>query len=388
MKTHRTLALALIALCAALAGLLHPAGKAAAQTRHWGATTFYGDVALGSWPAPTSFTAAVTSGGVYTNGAVTALYRIAATNAAGRSPWATNGVAFAGGDSTNSVALAWARHDGARGYRLERSPDGVTWTQGMGLAATAVAYTDVAPSNWTAGAISISEIAAPAVPWVTNQVATADGNQKWDSPGTIPVVTDEASDARYFVSTQNASGAPLQQLTPAEASALMGIDSGGTHVVPTSSVARALATGATGDAGSLTNAARGATMIPVYGAAAGYYTIDGIDFGGWVLASNTAYAALRAINSMNSASGSVNRITMDWVCHQADTNRVFYDTFGGTQKPLTNAPHLVSASGAWLWIRHRFLFTNTASRTYNMSAFNSTSTWHVYLSGLFAEEVK
>ncbi len=80
----------------------------------------------------------------------------------------------------------------------------------------------------TSGGVSLTNTDAIARRTITNQIATTDANMVWDVSGRIPVVTDESSDARYFVATQDAPGAPLQQLSPADARALMELGTAGT----------------------------------------------------------------------------------------------------------------------------------------------------------------
>ncbi len=150
-----------LAIVVAVAGAL-----GAAAGTFYDRTYFAGDVGIHAWAAPTNFAAGAATGGEYTN-AATLYFRICGTNASGRTPWASNSIALGGGTESNAVALTWDRRDGITGYRLERSPDGATWTQGMGLSATALGYTDVAATNWTAGTNSLVAIAAPAVPWTS-----------------------------------------------------------------------------------------------------------------------------------------------------------------------------------------------------------------------------
>lgn len=169
-------------------------------------TYFAGDVGLYSWTAPTNFAAAPATGGEYTN-AATIWYRICGTNAAGRTPWATNAIALGGGTASNAVALTWDRRDGVTGYWLERCTNGTTWTDHRAIAVSALGYTDTHGTNWTAGTNSMAPIGVASVPWATpgitngfnSAVFLAAGGLSNNVPRWGEDVTNAYSGSKYFL---------------------------------------------------------------------------------------------------------------------------------------------------------------------------------------------
>jgi len=138
----------------------------------YGKTVFMDDVSVGSYIAPTNLSFATTTGGTYTNGAVTNYYRMSATNLLGKVPTSTNLIATFTGNTnsgilaTNAVAISWDYYSGAKRMILERSTDlGVTWTNWVSILPSLTSYTDTGTNTWTNSAFSGSAIPAPTVPW-------------------------------------------------------------------------------------------------------------------------------------------------------------------------------------------------------------------------------
>lgn len=160
-------------LLCALCGLLFPLLCSSAGPGIYSRTVFYGDVSVGSWAAMTNLRSYCTSGGAYTNGAVTNYYRLSATNRLGRLPLSTNVIVVCpgvtNGSGTNAIALTWARYDGISSYVIEVSTNaGTYWSNWLTLGPSYTNWTDTGTNGWTNSIFTNAHttlIASPSVPW-------------------------------------------------------------------------------------------------------------------------------------------------------------------------------------------------------------------------------
>lgn len=133
-----------------------------------GDVTFAGNVYVTNVaPAPTSMSAAIASGGAWTNDGEYVWYRLAATNRHGQSAWVytTNSVIVNVATGRQSATVTWTGGiPGASGYVLSRrtttnsvaDPAAVTndasWPLWRGVAPYVASLTDVSSTNWQTNA--------------------------------------------------------------------------------------------------------------------------------------------------------------------------------------------------------------------------------------------
>lgn len=151
-----------IAIVACAVGSLRAQGTIA------GDVTFAGNVYVtNAAPAPTSMSAAIASGGAWTNDGEYVWYRLAATNRHGQSAWVytTNSVIVNVATGHQSATVTWTGGiPGASGYVLSRrtttnsvaDPAAVTndasWPLWRGVAPYVASLTDVSATNWQTNA--------------------------------------------------------------------------------------------------------------------------------------------------------------------------------------------------------------------------------------------
>ncbi len=138
----------------------------------FGETRFFYDVSVETNTQLDNVTIGTGSGGIFTNGVHTNVYRLTFTNQLGRGPLTTNRtIIFTGTTNlTNSVKLTWTAKGGASIYIIEKSFDqGTTFTSYFPVAAIFTNFTDLGTnaSLVTGGSITstVSLIPAPSVPW-------------------------------------------------------------------------------------------------------------------------------------------------------------------------------------------------------------------------------
>jgi len=142
---------------------------------------YFRDVAISNYTAISNVTISLTNGGTFTNGSFTFFYRVNGTNSAGRMPVSAIVTQSFTGDATNTnaVVITWESKDGIRRYVVERSEDGINFTNTITFKASVTSYIDKGTDIFTVGFFTndVAVTPEPEVPWP--EMAGTNDTTRW-----------------------------------------------------------------------------------------------------------------------------------------------------------------------------------------------------------------
>jgi len=173
----------------------------------YGPTVFYGDVSVGTYLAVTNIVGCSvtnTTSGHWTNGNYSLYYRINGTNYKGRLPVSgVTNIAFTGSvTGTNLIDVTWKYVDGVIKHIVERSEDGINFTNWVAVGSTVTNYYDYGTNSWTNSVFTglYGVIPAPNVPWI--------GSALFSGQDTTGVVTSAGGDAGKYLKADGSWATP------------------------------------------------------------------------------------------------------------------------------------------------------------------------------------
>jgi len=147
---------------------------------HHSPIVYLRNVSVASYTAVSNVTISLTNGGTFTNGSFTFFYRVNGTNSGGRLPIsAVVTQSFTGSTNTNAVVISWENKDGVRRYVVERSEDGINFTNTLTFKASVTQYIDQGTDTFTVGFFTndVAVIPEPEVPWP--EMAGTNDTTRW-----------------------------------------------------------------------------------------------------------------------------------------------------------------------------------------------------------------